>query len=215
MDPRAVYDLTLTTPFTAQVVGATSSGKTEWVFNLLRYANEIVDKPFEKYIYCYGEYQSKFSEFPFVEFVHNFDPYVCSLDCTGGKSTLLVLDDCLDTLDPTTVVNLYQKFSHHRQLSPVILLQNLYQKFKGLRDVSLNTQYLVYMKSPRDKQNLRTLQCQMFPGEAKYFYDSYSEATKEPFSYLFIDAKPLTPDHLRLRSGIFPFEQLCAYVPRK
>ena len=216
MEPRPTYNLQLITPFTAQVVGATGSGKMEFVYNLLRHSNDIVDQKFDKYIYCYGEYQKKFEEFPFVEFVHSFDPYVCSLECTGGKSCLLILDDVLDTIDSTSIVNLYQKFSHHRLLSPVILLNNLYHKgLKGLRDVSLNSQYLVYMKSPRDKVNLRTLQCQMFPGQAKYFYEAYSDATKEPYSYLFLDAKPLTPDHLRVRTGIFPFEQMCAYVPIK
>ena len=57
---QIVQRLQLTTPFTAQVIGATLSGKTRLCHNIIQYANQIFDPPFKKIIYCYGEPQQIF-----------------------------------------------------------------------------------------------------------------------------------------------------------
>lgn len=214
MEVGKVHDLTLKVPFTAKVVGPTQAGKSTFLINLCKYANEIVDKPFEKIVYCYGEFEDRFHDLPHVQFVNNFDPYFCSLEFSEGNPVLLLIDDCLDSVPEQCLVDLFQKFSHHHNISVCLNLQHLYcKRVKGLRNASLNTQYLILMKTPRCKQNIRTLQSQMYPKQSDFFNSVFNFATEQPFSYLFCDMKSQTLESLRLRSGIFPFEQMCAYVP--
>ena len=55
---------------------------------------------------------------------------------------------------------------------------------------------------------------QMFPGQSSLLTEAYKSATSEPYGYLLIDLKTTTPDHLRLRSNIFPGELQSVYVPK-
>ena len=122
----------------------------------------------------------------------------------------------MDDLDEKTLSALYTKYSHHRNISPILLLQNLYYKgLKCLRDVSLNTMYNIILKSPRDRSSIHTLARQMYLGQTKFFMEAYEDATKEPYSYLFIDSKPETSDLIRLRASIFPCEQMKCYCLKK
>ena len=49
------------------------------------------------------------------------------------------------------IVNLFTKGSHHRNLSVIYVVQNLFQQGKGNRSISLNSHSLVLFKNPRDK----------------------------------------------------------------
>jgi hypothetical protein len=69
--------------------------------------------------------------------------------------------------------------------------------------MSLNSQYLVLFKNPRDQQQVSVLARQMYPRRFQYFMDEYQAATERPYGYLFIDLKQTTPEDLRLRTNIF------------
>lgn len=78
------------------------------------------------------------------------------------------------------------------------LVQNVFHQGKNSRTISLNANYIVLFKNPRDKLQINTLAQQMYPGRKSYCMDSYEDATKEPFSYLIVDLKANTPEPLRL-----------------
>ena len=69
--------------------------------------------------------------------------------------------------------------------------------------MSLNTQYLVLFKSPRDKQQMSILARQMYPNRSHYFIEQYEKATQRPHGYLFVDLKQSTSEEDRLKSDIF------------
>ena len=69
--------------------------------------------------------------------------------------------------------------------------------------MSLNTQYLVLFKSPRDKQQISILARQMYPNRSHYFIEQYEKATQRPHGYLFVDLKQSTSEEDRLKSNIF------------
>ena len=73
-----------------------------------------------------------------------------------------------------------------------------------MRTISLNSHYLVVFKNPRDASQASILGKQMFPNRLKYFQAAYKEATNRPHGYLLCDLHQETPDHLRLRTDIFP-----------
>lgn len=61
----------------------------------------------------------------------------------GGKPQLLTIDDImLEADDP--VVDIFIKWSHHKNLSVFFLTQNLVHQVKGQRDILLNAIYLIF-----------------------------------------------------------------------
>ena len=95
------------------------------------------------------------------------------------------------------IVNLFTNGSHHRNLSVIYILQNLFGK--GNRSISLNGHYLVLSKNPLAKQ--------MYPKQTDWFLKQYEEAVPRPFGYLFVDLKPSTEDSCRLRTNVLPGEE--------
>jgi len=204
-------DIRLQTPFNLAVIGPSQSGKSFFTFKLIEYADELINPPPTKIIYCYGEYQEMFSHYSNVlfheglpdlsEFVGNTEPI------------LLVLDDLMSETNGE-ISNLFTKYSHHRNLSVVYLSQNLFDKNKHARTMSLNTHYLVLFKNSRDVTQISTLARQMYPRKSKFMIDAYNEAVRPNYGYLLIDLKPNTDDKIRLRSNIFPDERpSVVYVP--
>ena len=88
-----------------------------------------------------------------------------------SKRNLVVIDDLIQKLgnDPR-ITSLFTKGCHHRNLSVIFILQNIFHRGKELRDVSLNCHYLVLFKSPRDSSQIIHLAKQMFPGHVKYTF---------------------------------------------
>ena len=110
------------------------------------------------------------------------------------------------------MTNLFIKGCHHRNLSVIFIVQNIFHRGKELRDMSLNSHYLVVLKSPRDSSQVNHLVRQMSRGHAKYMQEAFEDATKRPYKYLFCDLEPETPTDFRLRTNIFPGETQYAYV---
>ena len=100
------------------------------------------------------------------------------------------------------VCELYTEGSHHRNLSVICLLQNLYYQGKQNRTMNLNTQYLVLFKNPRDQQQMSILGRQMYPNNFQYFMKKFQEATKRPYGYLLVDLKQETLETQRLCTNV-------------
>ena len=81
-----------------------------------------------------------------------------------------------------------------------------------MRDISLNTHYLVVFKSARDHGSITTIARQMYGKTYKLLLSAYEDATSEKFGYLLIDSKAATPDEIRLRTKIFPGEATICYT---
>ena len=76
--------------FTCIVFDPTDSGKSVFALKLNEHAREIISPPPERILFCYGEYQQIFDNYPGVEF-HDGLPEMSYFD--GKKRTLLVMDD--------------------------------------------------------------------------------------------------------------------------
>lgn len=204
-------DVRLKHPFTCTIAGPTSSGKTQFVFRLIRHANELINPPPERILYCYGEFQPSFAEFPQVEFQEGL-PDVGQFD--GRLRVLLIIDDLMNEADQN-VCNIFTKLSHHRNVSVAFVTQNLFHRNRHVRTMNLNTHYLVLFKNPRDAGQVATLARQMYPGKSKFVVEAYKDATKEPYGYLLIDLRPETDENYRIRTKIFPDdERQYVYIPK-
>ena len=125
-----------------------------------------------------------------------------------NKRNLIVIDDqMIEAGKDNRIVNLFTKGSHHRNLSVIYIVQNLFHQGKGNRSISLNSHYLVLFKNPRDKLQILTLAKQMYPSETAWFIKEYEETVRRPYGYLFVDLRPTTPDRCRLRTNVLPGEE--------
>ena len=108
-----------------------------------------------------------------------------------NKHNLIVSDEqMIDTGGDTRIANLFTRGSHHRNLSVIYIVQNLFYQGKGSQSISLNSHYLVLFKNPRDKLQIVTLVKQMYPGQTHFFIQRYEKPVWRPFGYLLLE--PLT-----------------------
>lgn len=208
-----VVDGTLKHPFTLIAAGGTGSGKTRWVRTLLERRDEFIDPPPDRIVWFYGEYQPDYDalrrSIPHIEFIQGLPGEEELRRLNTQQRNLIVIDDLMSEVTPL-VTDLFTKGSHHRNISVLLIVQNLF--FKGGRTLSLNTHYLVYFKNPRDASSIDHLARQMFPGRVRYVREAYADATKQPYGYLFVDFTPTAPDRYRLQSGLF--EKRVVYLPK-
>jgi len=74
----------------------------------------------------------------------------------GPEPTLLIIDELMSETNEL-VANTFTKLSHHRNMSVVYLTQNVFDKNKFAKAISLNAHYLVLCKNPRDATQFATL----------------------------------------------------------
>ena len=185
-------------PFTCIVAGPTSCGKSSWVAQLLKNQRKIIPSP-EKIVWCYSEWQQLYDTISDVEFVEGILD-IKSLD--KNLRTLLIIDDLMSEKNDT-LTKLFTKDSHHRNISVLYITQNIFDQEKGRRTMSLNAQYMVAFKNPRDRGQISILARQMFPSLPDYMPDAFDKATSVAHGYLFIDLTQSTDDAYRLRTSVF------------
>ena len=119
---------------------------------------------------------------------------------------LIVIDDqMIEAGSDNRIVNLFTEGSHHRSLSVIYIVQNVFHQGKGSRSISLNSHYLVLFKNPRDKLQILTLAKQIY--QTALFLKQYEEAVRRLYGYLFVDLKPTTPESCRLRTNVLLGEE--------
>ena len=159
-------DVRLKHPFTCVISGPTGSGKR--VFSKRLFTSQgIIDPPPDNIIWYYGEYQDAYhhmaSLVPEILFVEGIpDNLLQSLDRT--QRNIIVIDDLMsESGNNKKVSELFTKGSHHRNLSVILILQNLFYRGKEMRTISLNSHYMVLFKNSRDASQINHLARQMYP----------------------------------------------------
>ena len=131
------------------------------------------------------------------------------------KKTLLNIDDQMaEAGDSTTLSNLFTKGAHHKNLTVLYPVQNVYNKSKSQTTVSLNTHYNVVFRNERDASQFWSLEYQMHPGDARWLLDAFNDASKEPFGYLVLDHHPTSKREMRVLTNILPSKSLTIYIKR-
>ena len=129
-----------------------------WIAQLLQLSNTMINPVPTKIIYFYKRWQPLYDEImkhvPHIEFTQGIPYNIKDDDYFDTKfPTLFILDDQMrDSANSSDICELFTEGSHHRNLSVICLVQNMFYQGKESRTMSLNTQYLVLFKSPRDKQ---------------------------------------------------------------
>ena len=110
------------------------------------------------------------------------------------------------------LVQLFTQGSHHRNLSIFYIVQNPFKQGASSRTISLNSQYIVVFKNPRDSAQIQYLAQEVYPRNRKFLIESFLDATQKPHSYLLLNMKQDCEEWLRVVSNIFPGEETQLYV---
>jgi hypothetical protein len=203
-------------PFTMMVAGSTSSGKSTFVRNLINSLPDILT-PEPKFpirvTWAYGIWQESYRQavrnaYVHITFVKGL-PDVIDAD-------VIVIDDLMTSLaDDKSLADLFTKGSHHRNISVIFIVQNIFHSGKQMRNITLNCQYLVLTKSRRDLNQVKVLARQLY-SNIGHFMDAYRMAVLDKdYGYLLIDLSPTTQERYRLRSNVTPFEYPIAIYVNK
>jgi hypothetical protein len=174
--------------------------------------NYKLSPPPQRIIWCYGQWQPSYFDMmrtmPGIEFNQGIPDDIDNADYLDvSQRNLIVLDDLMaQSSKDKRIADLFTKGSHHRNLSIIYIVQNIFHQGKEMRNISLNAHYIVLFKSPRDKQQISMLARQVNPGKVQEFMRSYEDATSRPHGYLMLDLKPTTDDQQRLKTNVLPGE---------
>ena len=207
----------ISTPSTVMVVGPAGCGKTELVFRMLSSGEVFLPAP-TRVMYHYGAWQNRFREveasdprFEFVEGLptHNDLP-------SGTEHTVMVIDDLMEEVSNSkTAMDIFTKHSHHRNMTVLFLVQKLYGRTHNTRVISQNAHIMVLFKNPRDASSVQTLGRQMYPGNPRFLYAAYHDATKTPHSYLVVNSHQKTDDRMRVVGNLFEEANPTVYIPKR
>lgn len=115
--------------FTCILAGPTGAGKTVWVKRFLNNIENMMTPLPEEVVWCYGEWQSGYNTMKNITFVEGLPK---TDEWTDGKRRLVILDDLMSEADER-VTKLFTKECHHRNLSVMFIVQNLFGKNKEQR----------------------------------------------------------------------------------
>jgi hypothetical protein len=183
----------------------TSSGKTVLVRRILSNWRTLIDisKPTLNVLWCYGAKQE----------LHNIPIKNVNINYINGKPNesllnsckpdIIVLDDLMEEIkNDEKMANIFTRESHHKNISVIYIVQNLFNQGKYMRNISLNCHYIVIMKGIRSAQQVSLLGSQLFPGKTKQIKKIFNKATENCYSYLLFDLHPRSNDRFRIRTRI-------------
>lgn len=194
--------------------GPTLAGKSSLIIDLINnIPNGSIVPEIKKVIWCHAEVNAHPKGISFENILYkNGIPE--EFENKENIPTLIVLDDfMLEASSSAQICELFTKGSHHRNLSVILITQNIFHRGSFSRDISLNSKYLVVFKNPRDRSQFLHLARQLYPENPSELVKVYKEATSLPHGYLLIDLAQETPEALRFRTQIFNGNFTVVYCP--
>ena len=208
-------------PFSAILAGPSNCGKSHFIKCLLLNSMSTLSVMPENIVWFYSCWQKLYDElrsrYGFIKFVEGLPSTLDdNILLPKHKINLVIVDDLMACAsDSVEIENAFTKYVHHKNLSIIYIVQNLFCQGKSSRTINLNAKYIVLFKNPRDKLQIATLARQMYPGKAAFFMEAYEDATEKPYGYLVVDLNTTTPESYRLRTGLFPPDLPASYVFKK
>jgi hypothetical protein len=199
------------TPTSIALLGPTQCGKTSFVSRLILHSDKMfVPQPLKIY-YCYTAWQPLFEKIK--EKVTFFEglPSKTLMDewSAEGDPIVVVLDDLMDMIvSNSEVLHYVTVMSHHRNITLIMMFQNIYPPGKYARTISLNCHYLILFNNARDVLQVKNLGRQIMPGKTSFFMDAYDKAMNmSRCNYLVTDLHPQADKELRIRTRIMPDDE--------
>ena len=182
------FDIRLKKNFKLFLSGPSGSGKTTFIVNLIKNIKDIAKDPPKMIIYYFKEWQPKFNDLAKtlnIQFLEDSDKIIENMSQLS-TSALVIFDDMMNSQNLKTVAQLFTVHGRHLDLSLAFLSQRLFKNDEFFRQISQNSDYMIIFKNPRNTREIRTLASQI-TSRSLELVKIYNHATREPYSYLFIN----------------------------
>lgn len=206
------------TPTKMTIVAASNGEKTIFVKKLLENSKGMFKNDFKNIYYHYGStYQPIFDDMsksiPNLIFKEGLPLEEELREMSSDKGhNCIVLDDLMSEVNNhPKLEKLWTVHSHHYNISILYLTQNIFEKGKAARTISLNTGYYCLFRNFRDELQVQNFGRQVFLGKTNLFMKAFRLATSKPFGYLIVDMESRSDKRFRLRTNIFPGENTIIY----
>ena len=199
------------------IAGPTNSGKTYWIYKLLMHPG-MFSAPVKSVLYCYGVYQPLYNSMKAhlpmpIRFKQGTPDEGDINNMYDGDFHVIIMDDLMEVVVKSEYLQkLFSQYCHHRNMTAIMVSQNIFQPGKYTRTISLNSHIMVLFANKRDESQVSHLARQLAPRHSKMFMRIYQEVTRRPYGYLLVDCTPSHPEEIKLRSNVFPDETCFTYA---
>ena len=205
-----MYDIRFCENFKIFACGPSRCGKTCFIIDIIHNLQNITKAPPNKILYVYKVWQQKFDELQesglVDHFVQDQNDLVKNLKILSNREpSLIVFDDLINSSNLQEIANLFVVDGRHSNYSLIFLSQRMFVNNESFRQISNNCDYFAVFKNPRNSSEVRVLAQQLTPGSLELI-NIYSEATKDPFSYLFINLTQECDETVKYLSHLFDYD---------
>jgi len=210
-------NVSIRTPSNIFIAGASGSGKTEIVYNLIKFKKNVFESPPDKIFYYYSEWQPKFDLMMKENLVEEFIKQTPDIDSLKKKlienkkknfTSFIIFDDLLHDGFIDVIANAFTVLGSKFKTTFCFISQVLYHPNTNFRIMSENAHYIFLTKTIRNKRKVSILASQLNPYNGKGIIDAYNFATEDkPYGYLLIDCHNKCSDEFRYKTDIFPIEK--------
>ena len=193
-------------PFRMLVIGPSGSGKTNTLLHLINnlhpidkiylYAKDLVEPKYEYLINKREQAGIKNLDDPkvFIEYSNDMDNVLDDINNYNknrDKKVLIVFDDMIADIEYNKNLKRIIKELFYRarkiNVSIVFIMQSC---FRALKDARLNSTHYILMKIGNKKELKRIAEEKSGNLDYKDFLKMYNYCTREPYSFMTIDARP-------------------------
>lgn len=217
------FDPRLQLPNNIIIAGATQSGKTHLLMELLKAADRIFNPIPERIVFFYASYQDMYTDVQ-VELRERYKidcVFIKASQCTleeivelcAGALSLVVFDDATVETSTSDVIAKACMNLRHERISIVLLQHTLYPRTRQSALINCNVKYIFVMSCVRMRQQVNTLASQL--QMTQLMKAAYRDVTDKmgQYAYLMIDLTNRTPTFLRLRTNVL-HPPSYVYVPK-
>ena len=197
-------------PAMIMIVGPTLSGKSYFVEQLLNSTSIKYPSRTARRIHIfYTQWQSLYDRLQAthgtsIAFTQGLPEVNDNLDNIDDRvHNVWVLDDLMDEAVQSPVISRLFTRGRHRNLSVLLLLQNMFPKGKYNTDISRNAIYKVLFRSPGDRKQIDIMAEQTFAKDRANFMKAYTQETEKPYGYIILDNHPRTTSDRQVVADVF------------
>ena len=197
-------------PASMMVAGPTQSGKSYFVEQLL--SSKRIKYPSRKTTkiqWFYTQWQPLYERIQStlgksITFTQGLPVVNDNLeDINDQVHNLWVFDDLMEEAVQSPLISQLFTRGRHRNLSVILLLQNMFPKGKFNTNISRNALYMVLFRSPSDRKQMDIMAERTFAKDRPKFMSAYMKETEKPYGYIILDNHPKTASEKQVIANVF------------